>query len=182
MVSETTALERLQTKRERLSEIVYCLTPGHVAPGILVREIMTPRPSCLDAGTSLLELVSLFHEQQFRHLLVTDEAGRLVGVISDRDVIRRFPPGESPDEEFLRGITAAEIMSTDVVSIESSRPVAHALQIMFDFGIHCLPVVDAERLVGILTSTDLYAVLQVLLDPAWAASRAESSAAAPCGR
>jgi CBS domain-containing protein len=107
--------------------------------------------------------VKLFHAKEFRHPLVTDADGNLVGVVSDRDVIRCFGPGRYPAEDVLRGITAAEIMSTDLVTISPEVPVQQAIELLCGYGINCLPVVSGAKLVGILTSTDLYIVLEMVL-------------------
>lgn len=181
-LNSPTASDRLAIKREKFRAIVACALPGYRPPRVSVADVMTPRPLCITADTTLLAVVRMFHEQQFRHLLVTDGAGRLCGVISDRDVIRRFPPGEAPDEASLEGILAADIMAADVVSLSSGQPVAEALAIMLDFGIHCLPVLDQDVLVGIVTSTDLYALLQAMLQPSAASVREQPAQLAACGR
>jgi CBS domain-containing protein len=128
-----------------------------------VEEAMTANPSCISPEATLLELVKLFHAKEFRHPLVTDADGNLVGVVSDRDVIRCFGPGRYPAEEVLKGITAADIMSTDIVTISPDAPLEQAIELLCGYGINCLPVVSNAKLVGILTSTDLYVVLEMLL-------------------
>jgi acetoin utilization protein AcuB len=133
-------------------------------PGqLLIRDVMTANPDCISADTTALELVDLFHTREFRHPLVTDDAGRLVGVISDRDVLRCFGPEKHPKLEILAGIRADDIMSTELVTVCPDSPLEHAVNMMLDFGISCLPVVSKERLVGILTSTDIYIVSHLLL-------------------
>jgi CBS domain-containing protein len=124
---------------------------------------MTANPSCISPEATLLELVKLFHAKEFRHPLVTDADANLVGVVSDRDVIRCFGPGRYPAEETLKGITAADIMSTDLVTISPEAPLEQAIELLCGYGINCLPVVSNAKLVGILTSTDLYVVLEMLL-------------------
>jgi CBS domain-containing protein len=130
---------------------------------ISVAEAMTANPSCISPEATLLDLVKLFHAKEFRHPLVTDADGNLVGVVSDRDVIRCFGPGRYPAEDVLKGITAADIMSTDLVTISPDAPLEQAIELLCGYGINCLPVVSGAKLVGILTSTDLYVVLEMLL-------------------
>lgn len=128
-----------------------------------MRAVMTANPICISPDTTLLELVKLFHAKEFRHPLVTDANGQLVGVVSDRDVIRCFGPGRYPDQNVLEGVTAAEIMSRDLVTLAPDAPLEQAIELICGYGINCLPVVEGTKLVGILTSTDLYVVLETLL-------------------
>ena len=124
---------------------------------------MTRQPCCVSPEVSVLELIQIFHEKQFRHLLVTEVEGRLVGGISDRDVVRCFGHGQKPDREALERIRAREIMSADLVTVHPQTTVASAVGIMLDQGISCLPIKEEERLVGIITNTDLHVVLLQLL-------------------
>ena len=123
---------------------------------------MSPHPTCIDPHCSARELVQIFHEKRFRHLLVT-EHDRLVGLISDRDVVRLFGMHDSPEQEFLAKITAGELMSTNLITTAGTAPLVQAIRLIVDNGISCLPVVDGEQAVGILTATDLYLSLEQLL-------------------
>jgi CBS domain-containing protein len=124
---------------------------------------MTGDPTCISPDATVLELVRLFHAKEFRHPLVSDADGNLLGVVSDRDVLRCFGPGRYPDSSVLEGVTAADIMSNDLVTIKPEAPLEQAIELLCGYGISCLPVVSGGKLVGILTSTDLYAVLETLL-------------------
>lgn len=125
-----------------------------------VRDVMTPAPTCIDSQASILQIVRLVHAKKFRHLLITDEQNQLVGVLSDRDIVRCFGPGEFPDDSVLEKMRAADIMSTDVVSVGPNTAVAACIDEMLDHGINCLPVVVGRRPVGILTTADLLHLLR----------------------
>lgn len=125
-----------------------------------VRDVMTPAPTCIDSQASILQIVRLVHAKKFRHLLITDEQNELVGVVSDRDIVRCFGPGEFPDDSLLEKMRAADIMSTDVVSVGPNTSVAACIDEMLDHGINCLPVVVGRRPVGILTTADLLRLLR----------------------
>jgi len=155
-------MDRLERKRSQVREAVGDFGALDRQGGISVGQVMTPEPNCIPAETNALELVRLFHAKQFRHLLVTGEEG-LLGVISDRDVIRCLGPDHSPQRATLTRITAAEIMSCDVVTVAPETPLEKAVALMLEEGISCLPVVREGGLVGILTNTDLHVVLQILL-------------------
>lgn len=138
---------------------------------LLVGQIMTGRPSCIRPDTPAVELIRLFHARQFRHLLVVDDENLLVGVVSDRDVLRCLGPNKSPDPSVLDGITAGVLMSTDLITVTPGTSLKKAVSLMIDQGISCLPVQIDSTLVGILTNTDLNVLLLVLMQTLpWASS------------
>lgn len=130
---------------------------------VLVAQVMTAAPECVHLETTALELVRTFHAKGFRHLPVTDASGRLVGIISDRDVLRALGPGDALDREALAKIPAADLMSTDLVTVGPQAALAEAVGLLVEHGISSLPVLVDGILVGILTTTDLYLTLQILL-------------------
>ncbi|MBA4016314.1 MAG: hypothetical protein C0483_03920 [Pirellula sp.] len=125
-----------------------------------VRDVMTPAPTCIDSQATILQIVRLVHAKKFRHLLITDEQNELVGVVSDRDLVRCFGPGDFPDDSLLEKMRAADVMSTDVVAVGPETSVAACIDEMLSHGINCLPVVVGRRPVGILTTADLLRLLR----------------------
>ena len=89
-------MDHLDVKRAAFDRILE-QTTIEVSEPLTIAQVMTRRPICIDPQVSAYELVQLFHAKRFRHLLVADADGRLVGVISDRDVLRCFGPEGSPD-------------------------------------------------------------------------------------
>ncbi|NQU22319.1 MAG: CBS domain-containing protein [Candidatus Nealsonbacteria bacterium] len=171
-------MDRNNVKRRQVLDALGDLRQVGHDGDLSVSHVMTVTPNCIAPQTSVLDLVKLLHAKQFRHLLVTDGPDRLVGVISDRDVIRCFGPQEHPDHEVLARITAAEIMSDDLVTVGPGTLLSRAVAMMVDQGISCLPVLADDLLVGILTNTDLHLVLQVLLQTIRQSSPEESVGAA----
>jgi acetoin utilization protein AcuB len=98
----------------------------------------------------------IMRDRRIRHLLVT-EHDRLVGILSDRDL---RPILLSPG---LTGASVAEVMSETPTTIAPGASVEDAASLLVVRKIGCLPVVEEERLVGIVTETDLLAVLVELL-------------------
>lgn len=105
-----------------------------------------------------------------RHLPVINEAGRMVGILSDRDVQRgmivpessiaeNFPKAEIPEDALV-----SEFMTSPVVSIDESESIAKAARLMIDEKISALAVVNRNDLVGIITTEDLLKVLVTLLE------------------
>jgi len=156
-------MDRIELKQRQVCEVLASLPTCFGRANLTVGRVMTAGPYCVRPTTTALELVKLFHAKQFRHLMVTDEADRLVGVVSDRDVIRCFGPESRPDREVLEGISAGQIMSTDLVTIGPDTSLEKAVSLMIEEGISSLPVLAEGTLVGILTNTDLHVVLQQIL-------------------
>jgi len=169
-------MDRLDVKRIQIREALKRLG-GCTGQGRLkVRDVMTPAPNCITASTSVLDVVRMFHAKEFRHLLVTDAHGRLLGLVSDRDVLRIIGPDRQLDQDRLAEIPTLDVMSTDLITTPPDAPLYHAASEMLGNGISCLPVLADEKLVGILTGTDLQAVLEVLLEAPQTALAAQPAA------
>ncbi len=171
-------MERLDIKRMQVAEAVRRLGGCNGQGRLNVRDVMTPAPTCIAASTSLLDVVRMFQAKEFRHLIVADRQNRLLGLVSDRDVLRAIGPGKYADQERLAAISAAEIMSSDLITASPETSLISVADEMLGHGISCLPVVADDELVGILTDTDLVAALEVLLQASLAAQTAQPTPAA----
>ena len=113
---------------------------------IMVRDVMTRRLVTIGPETPCAEARRLMDEHRIRHLPVM-AGGRLIGMVSDRDV--RSVPSGAP------GPVAGRIMTPDPATVSSDTRIEHAARLMLDARFGSLPVVDAGDLVGIVTYTDL---------------------------
>jgi acetoin utilization protein AcuB len=98
----------------------------------------------------------LMRDHRFRHLPVVED-GRLVGILSDRDL---RPVLLSPG---LARVRVRELMSEELTTVGPDTPVEEAASLLVIKKIGCLPVMAHDRLVGIVTETELLAVLVELL-------------------
>jgi len=155
-------MSRTDDKRAFLGKLLA----GRDLPFLLKRlsaeHVMTPCPVCVEPAKTAGEVLEVFYEMRFRHILVTENR-ELVGVISDRDLGRLFGINGSADPRDLKHLTARDLMSTDLVTAQAKTPLGEAVQQLVDHGINCLPVVRDCIPLGILTTTDLFIVLEQLL-------------------
>lgn len=112
---------------------------------------------------TLAQARALLHSHRIRHLPVV-EGDRLLGILTDRDIRQASPSsaaGISPDRTaaFLAQIPVTEAMVRDVRTVSPYTTVEEAARLMIEHKIGCLPVTEADRLVGIITETDILGVL-----------------------
>jgi acetoin utilization protein AcuB len=155
-------MNRSDLKREQLQQVFQEAAGKHWSDSVSVRAVMTPQPFCVTPEHTAAKIVELFHAHGFRHFLVAD-GGRLVGVISDRDVIRLFGANDSLEPAYLESVSVADLMSTDLITIPANATLADATTRIIEHGINCLPVVENGQAIGILTSTDLFLSLEQVL-------------------
>jgi len=132
-----------------------------------VRDVMTEDVAVVSPSTDLRDVAALLVRKRISGVPVV-EGGRVVGVVSERDILFK----ERPADGLHRGVlgwlmdegdlmlkidarTAADAMTSPPLTITPTRGVAEAAAIMLDEGISRLPVVDHGRLVGIVTRHDL---------------------------
>lgn len=123
---------------------------------------MTADPLCLHPEMTLLQVRDLIAGKRFRHFPVTDAAGRLVGMVSDRDLRSAFPSTAldalaRPDQlERLGQVRVESVMSRPPISLPHDSTLDDALLLFDRHSIGALPVVDHDGLlVGIITVRDV---------------------------
>jgi acetoin utilization protein AcuB len=126
---------------------------------MLVRDVMQAHPVSATLETRLPQLVRLLQRRGFRHVPVLDE-GKLVGIISDRDVKQSMTSAAlmtagAERDRLLDELTAGQIMTRRVVTIGPTAGVEEAARLMATRKISALPVTEEDRLLGIVTETDV---------------------------
>lgn len=125
---------------------------------MLVRSRMTPTVATASPDTTLAEAIGTMRVHRIRHLPILDR-GRLVGIISDRDLRLAMPPAWASGQELLlqelRQRTVAEIMTGNVITVTPDTPLEEAARHLYANRIGCLPVMDGALLVGVLTEADV---------------------------
>ena len=120
---------------------------------------MTRDPATVAPNDSLERVVELLRRRDIRSVPVL-EKGRLIGIVTDRDV-RHVAPGYpllSDEEEihrYMRHLTVTAAMTADPMTVAPDAPLTDAAKVLETYRISSLPVVEGIELVGILTVTDL---------------------------
>jgi acetoin utilization protein AcuB len=135
---------------------------------MLVKERMTRSPIVAAPELPVPEALHLMRQEHIRRLPVVDKSGRLVGIVSDRDLLLASPsPATSLSAweiTYLLGrITVRDVMTRKVITVTEDSPLEDAARIMADSKIGGLPVVRDGALVGIITETDLFKLFLELL-------------------
>jgi CBS domain-containing membrane protein len=124
-----------------------------------VRDLMTDHVFTLGPLDDLESLYELLDAHHVRHVPIVDREGDLVGLVTQRDLARHaLGPQEdlplSMQQEILRRRRVREIMSTEVDTVEPDESLKAAAEMLIENKLGCLPVVEGEHLVGIVTESD----------------------------
>ena len=111
-----------------------------------VRDLMTSAVVSVGPDEPIDQVQALMERKHIRHVPVVDGAGRVLGVVSQRDVIQRALLEDTG--------AVSEIMAWKADTIEADDELSKAARIMLDQKYGCLPVVEHGRLAGILTEAD----------------------------
>jgi CBS domain-containing protein len=115
-----------------------------------VRDAMTEDPRSIGASASVVEAARLMREQHIGSLPVTEDE-RLVGMITDRDITTRVVAESAIPETTSVG----DVYSHELISVEPNSDLEEALRLMARHQVRRLPVVENDRLVGMVAQADI---------------------------
>ncbi len=139
---------KLIAKRQHILKTLATNIDQLLHSTLQVRQLMTTNVATVHPEMLLEDLKAHMANLEIRHIMVTSHEGKLLGVISDRDVKSKS------------GQNAGHIMSRDVINVGPNVEISPAVTMMLDNSISCLPVVEMGQLKGIVTSTDLMMAVQ----------------------
>jgi acetoin utilization protein AcuB len=135
---------------------------------MFVKDRMTPNPITGHPEMSVMDAQEIMKTRGFRHLPVVDETGKLVGLVTRSSLAAALPSDTSSLSRFeisyiLAKIKVSSVMLEDIFTTTPDTPIEIAARIMADERIGCLPVMEGEKLVGIITDRDLFFTMVALL-------------------
>jgi acetoin utilization protein AcuB len=122
---------------------------------------MTPNPKVIGPEASHPEALRILHKEKFSYLPVVDKAGKLIGMVSETDLLHAAPSSATSLSIYemnylLSNLKVREVMSSPPITVPEDSPIEEAARLMIEKEIGCLPVMRAESLVGIITETDIF--------------------------
>jgi acetoin utilization protein AcuB len=137
-----------------------------------VKDVMTRDPISIDPEAAVGTALDVMRTKQVRHLPVVDEAGVLVGIVTDRD-LRHAAFAPAVQEylsvrahrrvrqlgETLENLRVRDVMTWVVVTTGPEAPLLSAALVMLESRVGSLPVLEGGRLVGVLTEQDVLKAL-----------------------
>ena len=126
---------------------------------LTVRHLMAENPVTLGRNETLDLAESIMSLGRIRHMPVVDD-GQIVGIVSQRDLFRSalitaLGFGRKTTSALIKTIQIKEVMTEHVITISPDASVKEAARLMIDKKIGCLPVVEGQKLIGLLTETDI---------------------------
>ena len=126
---------------------------------ILVEEVMSTDVFTLERNDKLNVADELMKQQRIRHIPVVNSDGDLCGILTQRDLFRgillkSLGYGSRLEGKLLVSLSIKDAMHEDVLTISPDSPLSDAATLMLSRKVGCLPVVDGERLVGMISEAD----------------------------
>jgi len=124
-----------------------------------VKDIMAKEVATLKVDDELSLAEDIMHLGRIRHLPVTD-GERLVGIISERDLFKAslasvIDYDYQIKRDYMKTVVIKEIMKTNLITIDPGANIEEAARLMLKHKIGCIPVVEGEQMVGLITETDI---------------------------
>ncbi|MGE4583509.1 MAG: CBS and ACT domain-containing protein [Sphaerochaeta sp.] len=131
---------------------------------MIIERRMTRNPVTATPDMSIAEASALMKQEKVHRLPVLDKDKKLVGIITEKDILYATPsPASSLSIHemayLLSKLTVKKLMSKNVVTITKDTTVEEAARMMVDQDLSSLPVLEGDRLIGIVTKSDMFKIL-----------------------
>ncbi len=131
---------------------------------MIIERRMTRNPVTATPDMSIAEASSLMKQEKVHRLPVLDKDKKLVGLLTEKDILYASPsPASSLSIHemayLLSKLTVKKLMSKNVVTINKDTTVEEAARMMVDQDLSCLPVLEGDKLIGIVSKSDMFKIL-----------------------
>jgi ATP-dependent Lon protease len=116
-----------------------------------IQDVMTKQVRCVGMETTVREVARLMRDQRIGDVLITDDQGKLCGIVTDRDIVVRAVA----EDQDLDTMTVADIETAKVVTLRPDSPVDDAIRLMREHAVRRIPVVEDDCPIGIVSIGDL---------------------------
>lgn len=128
-----------------------------------VRDVMTPGPVTVAPETTLLEAQAVFDKNDFNGLPVVDKAEGLLGMVTKLDLLKAFMfkmDAIIPHYDEIISRPVSSVMTRDLIHVDPDTPLTRVLEKMAIKGFKSLPVVEENRVVGMVSREDVLRALR----------------------
>ncbi|HKL57707.1 MAG TPA: CBS domain-containing protein [Sphaerochaeta sp.] len=131
---------------------------------MIIERRMTRNPVTATPDMSISEASTLMKQEKVHRLPVLDKDKKLVGLLTEKDILYASPsPASSLSIHemayLLSKLTVKKLMSKNVVTINKDTTVEEAARMMVDQDLSCLPVLEGDKLIGIVSKSDMFKIL-----------------------
>ena len=127
---------------------------------IFVAQLMTSDPITVTADTLVEDAAQTLLDNGISSVIVADDDGVLDGILTTTDFVKIVAAQQPKDQT-----PVSKYMSTELTTAEAGDPIEEVADKMIDHGVHHVPVVDGDKVVGIITTTDLAAYISQVQSP-----------------
>jgi acetoin utilization protein AcuB len=128
---------------------------------MFVRDRMSKHPLTIKEDESISGAHRYMEEQKVRHLPVVNKTGTMVGLVTEDDLLKAEPSAATSlsvweIHSLLDRIQVREVMVREIITTTEDTPIEEAAHLLLEHKIGCLPVLREEKLVGIITESDMF--------------------------
>ncbi len=147
---------------------LFCCTITFEVIGVFVKDVMNRNVITVSPEATFFEAMDLMKQKNVRRLPVVKDNDEVVGIITEKDLFRASPSQATTLDvwevtSLLSKLKVKQIMKKEVVHVHPNTPIEEAAKIMTDKKIGSLVVLEEEKLVGIITETDIFKVFITML-------------------
>lgn len=128
---------------------------GAARPAVLASHIMTSPVRSVSFSQSIESVRNYLAETGLKHLPVVDASGLLVGLLTDRDLLRGYRADSPTSKPLPPSTQVLDLMQTSIITATDDTELRDIAQAMVNDGVRCIPIVNGDHVLGIITATDV---------------------------